>query len=543
MKESVRNEIVRLSGQGLSQRRIAQQLQVSRHTVHHALEQVATARNEGAAGASLGRQARARHSLEGFDSIIQQLLERYPDLTAQRLWEELRQRGCTGSYPTVWRRLQELRPTPAKLPVVRFETSAGAQAQMDYASYTIPFTEDGPRRVQLFSYVLGYSRRQYLHFVVRQDFDTTLRQHVAAFMHLGGVAATCLYDNFKVVVHSYEDDEPIYNPRFLAFATHYGFRPWACRPGRPQTKGKVERPFHYVETNLLCGRDFRNLDHLNETTHWWLAHVADVRVHGETKERPLDRHAQEVPHLLPLPTHPYDLARVVYRHVSAEGLIAWQANLYSAPWRLIGRLLAVRITAEELIVYGPGLDEVARHRVLPAHAQGQRSVKPEHQPQANASLRRAILEERFAELGVAGPRFLAGLVESRRCGWDQAQRLLELLTVYRRSDVQAALERAVRFGAFRLSAVQRILTATARPKPMLEVLAEEERRRLDPLLRHDPVSPRSLRDYQQQCLEGDPHGQTRQPLDNSSTDVSRTDDGSSPAPAGGPGCPESGGDC
>ena len=150
MKESVRNEIIRLAGQGLSQRRIAQQLRVSRHTVHHALEQVTTARNEGAS-ATPGRRARSRPSLEGFDPIIQQLLERYPDLTAQRLWEELRNRGCTGSYPTVWRRLAELRPAPSKPPVIRFETSAGAQAQMDYASYTIPFTEEGPRRVQLFS--------------------------------------------------------------------------------------------------------------------------------------------------------------------------------------------------------------------------------------------------------------------------------------------------------------------------------------------------------------------------------------------------------
>ena len=279
---------------------------------------------------------------------------------------------------------------------------------MDYATYTIAFTEEGPRRVQLFSYLLGYSRRQYLHFVVRQDFDTTLRQHVAAFTHLGGVAATCLYDNFKVVVQGYEDDAPIYNPRFLAFATHYGFRPWACRPQRPQTKGKVERPFHYVETNLLCGRDFRNLEHLNDTTAWWLANVADVRVHGETKERPLDRHAQEVPHLLPLPTHPYDLAQVVYRHVSAEGRVLWQANQYSVPWRLIGRLLAVRITADELIVYGPDLAEVARHRLLPAGTQGQQSVQPEHQPQPNERLRRATLEERFAELGPGGPALPGG---------------------------------------------------------------------------------------------------------------------------------------
>lgn len=413
---------------------------------------------------------------------------------------------------------------------------------MDYATYTIAFTEAGPRRVQLFSYLLGYSRRQYLGFVLRQDFDTTLRQHVAAFLHLGGVAATCLYDNFKVVVQGYEDDEPIYNPRFLAFATHYGFRPWACRPGRPQTKGKVERPFHYVETNLLCGRDFRTLDHLNDTTAWWLANVADVRVHGETKERPVDRHVQELPHLLPLPTHPYDLARVVHRHVSAEGLVVWQANLYSVPWRLIGRLLAVRITADELIVYGPHLDEVARHGLLPPQAQGQRSVQSEHQPQANDRLRRATLEERFAELGATGPLFLAGLIQTRRCGWDQAQRVLELLTVYRRVDIQAALERAVRFGAFSLSAVQRILSATARPKPVLEVLADEERRHLDPLLRADPVPPRPLSDYQQLCPEGDTHGQTSPASDQPATDNSRLDDRPSSTPADGPGSPESGSD-
>ena len=127
---------------------------------------------------------------------------------------------------------------------------------MDYAVYDLDFTSEGRRRVYLFSYVLGYSRRQYLRFVEAQDFATTLREHVRAFEHLGGVAATCLYDNMKVVVTGYEDDVPIYNPRFLAFATHYGFRPVACRPRRPQTKGKVERPFSYVETSLLNGRTF-----------------------------------------------------------------------------------------------------------------------------------------------------------------------------------------------------------------------------------------------------------------------------------------------
>ena len=132
--------------------------------------------------------------------------------------------------------------------------------------------------------------------------ETAQRQRIQAFQHLGGVPATCLYDCMKVVVSRHEDDQPIYNPRFLAFATHYGYRPVACRPRRPQTKGKIERPFQYVESSLLGGRDFRSLEHLNEVTAWWLENVANVRVHGQTRRRPLDLHAEELPHLIPLPS-------------------------------------------------------------------------------------------------------------------------------------------------------------------------------------------------------------------------------------------------
>ena len=133
-----------------------------------------------------------------------------------------------------------------------------------------------------------------------RDMGTSVTWGRPMMPYLQGVAATCLYDNMKVVVTRYEDIEPIYNPRFLAFATHYGFRPQACRPRRPQTKGKVERPFAYAESSLLNGRTFRTLAHLNEVTRWWLAEVADVRIHQTTRKTPRELHALEQPHLLPV---------------------------------------------------------------------------------------------------------------------------------------------------------------------------------------------------------------------------------------------------
>jgi hypothetical protein len=71
---------------------------------------------------------------------------------------------------------------------------------------------------------------------------------------------------------------------------------------------------------------------------------------------------------------------------------------------------------------------------------------------------------------------------------------------YQRADVRAALERAVRFGAFSLAAVRRILAACARPRPLLEELAELQRDLLDPRLRDEVIGPRPTSDYQHLLL-------------------------------------------
>jgi hypothetical protein len=81
--------------------------------------------------------------------------------------------------------------------------------------------------------------------------------------------------------------------------------------------------------------------------------------------------------------------------------------------------------------------------------------------------------------------------------------VLALLGSYAHKDLLAALERAVRFGAYSLNAVERILAAQARPKSVLDLLAEHERQHLAARLRDNPVSPRPAADYRHL---GETHG-------------------------------------
>jgi transposase len=465
-----------LHQKGWGQRRIAEELGITRKRVRSMLARVQKQREQG--HSVLPRLPMRRGSqLDAFESKIRCLLDEHPDITAVRLLEELRAAGYMGGYTIVKQRLRELRPKPKVSVVERFETAPGKQGQQDWSPYVIPFTKDGPTKLKCFSLILGFSRRHYVHFCERENQLTLKRQHMAAFERFKGVPEEILYDGQKAVVLRREAHRPIYNPKFLAFATHYGFRPVALPPRRPELKGKIEQPFQYVEGNLLNARSLATKADLDALAIFWMDQISDQHVHDTTRERPIDRFALEQDSLLPLPTHPYDTAEVGYRVVSDDAVVHWDDVAYSVPISAVLDLVVVRVTEHEVFVYAADLSTLARHEKAPrGHLEP--VVNPAHRPAKKPRHDVEALSARFCELGEQAALFAAGVCRAQRYRGTHLSDVLSLVERYDADDLLRAIERAVRYRAFDAGVVVRILSATATPRPLPSTEAVRARERL-----------------------------------------------------------------
>ena len=287
--------------QGLSKTAIAERIGISRRCIYKWIAQGDLDRDLDRASV---RYRPRPTQLDPYHPLIRERLETYPELTAVRLFEEVRAAGYPGSLTQLKVFVRHVRPPPPPEEVVRFETAPGHQGQVDFAEVRLPW---GKRFAVMF--VLGYSRLLWVQFYPRQTMRTLMTGLEAAFAFCGGTPREVLFDQLKAVI--LEDRRPrggrvLENPEFLRFAAHWGFRIRACRPYRAQTKGKVERPIRYVRQSFLYGRAFAGDADLNAQALHWLATVANVREHGTTHEQPVLRFARdERARLQPLAPRPY----------------------------------------------------------------------------------------------------------------------------------------------------------------------------------------------------------------------------------------------
>ncbi|MGH2621257.1 MAG: IS21 family transposase [Anaerolineales bacterium] len=304
--------------------------------------------------------------------------------SARILFQELvGARGYTGSYETVKRFVRPLRQElrVAERATVRFETPPGLQSQIDWGQARILFRSGWQVR-HIFVLTLGFSRRAFYLGCRNEMLATFLDAHERAFEYFGGRTKEHLYDRPRTICRPRGDGSVEWNPTFRSFAHYWGFEPRLCRPYRARTKGKVEAGVRYFKINFLPGRSFYDDLHFDEQLAEWTATIADLRLHGTTHERPIDRFQREKASLVVTASQPpFRLEMSLLRVVANDYLVTLDTNRYSVPFRLLGRSVEVKRREGRVLILCQG-ELVAEHEELPGRHQVR--VLPEHGPGAIA---------------------------------------------------------------------------------------------------------------------------------------------------------------
>jgi transposase len=363
--------MLRLTDLGWGSKRIARELGVSRGTVKRYLA---------AGGWQPFKTPERKKLLDGHEAWLRERFRRHrgnADVVRQELAAE---KHIVASLRTVQRALEPYRQEllAEARATVRFETAPGKQVQIDFGERLV---EIGGRKVKVFLFVatLGYSRRAHVRAFRHERQESWFDGLESAFLAFGGVPEEVLLDNARALVtdHDPETRTVVFNPKLLAFARHWGFRPKACAPYRARTKGKTESGVGYAKRNAIAGRSFASWEAFEAHLAAWERDVANTRVHGTTGEGPMIRFARdEAAALKPLAERPpFRACRTLERRVRNDCAVEVDGNAYSVPWRLIGERVEVIVAAGQVRVrHGPR--EVAVHTL--ADGRRQRVIDAAH---------------------------------------------------------------------------------------------------------------------------------------------------------------------
>lgn len=257
---------------------------------------------------------------------------------------------CRTARPIISDELDAVRSRPAAGLHRRFETVAGAQAQVDWGEEGDLFGTG--RKVYSFHMVLSYSRDPFCCFTHSMDLSAFWGCHIRAFDHFGGAPATVVYDRTKTVVrrHVRPGHAVPLHPAAVAFSGHYGFEIDVLGAYRPTGKGRVERQVTIVRDHVLAGRTFTDLADVDRAFTEWVP-IRRGQVHRTHGQLIGDRAGADHAALRPLPAQPYLVADAHLRRVGKDALISFEASLYSVP--------ADRVRAGQRVEVRAGTDSVA----------------------------------------------------------------------------------------------------------------------------------------------------------------------------------------
>ena len=446
--------------------------------------------------------------------FISETLEKYPKLTAKRLWSMAHDRGYPGtSLPHFRLIVARFRPRPPAEAYLRLQTLPGLEAQVDWAHFGKVLVGKAQRHLMAFVMVLSWSRAIFLKFFFGQHLSNFLRGHEAAFHSFGGVPRIVLLDNLKSAVIQRVGDAIRFHPTYLEFSGHWRFEPRPVAVARGNEKGRVERAIQFVRTAFFPARAWKDLDDLNrQAEEWAQGEAMDRRWVQDPSRTVRDVFEEERTKLLPLVEHPYPSDERVEVSVGKCPYVRFDLNDYSVPHEHVERTLVVFGDLKRVrILYGA--------QVLAEHPRswdkGRQIEDPAHVESLVRWKSRARKGRGTAQLGEAAPSSTKLLGELALRGQNlgtAVSMLLRLLDTYGAEELESAVKEALSRGVPHPHAVRQALERRReeRGKPAALPLDLPD----DPRVRGLMVTPHSLSTYDQLTEESNDDKDTTESTDN-----------------------------
>jgi transposase len=399
--------------------------------------------------------------LDPFKDDILRMLEKHR-YTGRQVFQQIKENGYEGGFTVVTDYVRKIRPARTT-PFLKLVFAPGECAQVDWGSYGTVKVGSTTRRLSFFVMVLCHSRMMYVEFTVSQAMEHFLGCHQNAFHFFGSVPQKIMVDNLKsAVLKRTVGKAPVFNPRYLDFAEHYGFTIVPCNVGKGNEKGIVENGVGYVKKNLLNGLCIPDFNMMAPMAQNWLDTVANVRSHRETGKRPVDMFHDEKPSLQPLPAEPYDIGVVKQARASRQFRVTLDTNRYSVPAQLAGVGLTAKLYPDRLCFYH-------ENKLMARHVRSYDRLKdfehPDH-PKAVLAQRKKAQEQKifmtFLTLSDKAQEYYRQLEQRRMNPFHHIRQIVALAEIYPKEKVALAIEDAFSFSAFSCEYIANILEQRSR---------------------------------------------------------------------------------
>src|SRR5574341_549653 len=363
--EELRTAVRTLKAQGRTLREISRLLKLSRNTVRRILRT-----SEMRAAEAAPCDAQTLGLLHACFERARGNVVRVRELLAQ-------EQGLELSYSTLTRWVREAGLRAARERSGEYHFAPGEEMQHDPSPHRVTL---GAKRLtaQCAALILAYSRRLFVQYYARFTRFEAKQFLLEAARFNDGTCPVCIIDNTSVIVASGAGEEALFAPEMAAFARTLGFTFRAHRVGHADRKGRIERPFAYIERNFLPGRSFSNFEDLNAQVLAWCREVANHKPKHVLGMSPEAAYVIEKPHLTSLPAALPPVYEVFERVVDLYGFVSVDTNRYSVPERFIGQALSVYKYPAEIQIFRRGTLIATHPRLI--NQRGARHTLAQHHP-------------------------------------------------------------------------------------------------------------------------------------------------------------------